>query len=93
MCEHRQMPAGRYYIGDPCYVFKDGWSKILGKTNYLNGPYPDDIKDKIWAHGTMYGDGGYFDQYGFEYGVDAGLIGVVHESLVEGRQGKMVNGS
>lgn len=54
----------------------------------FGGPYGTIAKDpdgpKWWAgHGTAHGDGVYFDQHGREYGVDAGLLGVVPAELAE----------
>ena len=38
---------------------------------------------KVLAFGTAYGDGVYADQFGNEFPVDAGLIGLVPEALVD----------
>ena len=77
-------PAGKYYVGDLCYVMHDEWDEVCGK--FFEGR--DDhgcnqgmfeLKDgrKFASFNTKYGDGGYFDQDGKEYGVDAGLIGCI----------------
>lgn len=88
--------AGTYYVGDPCYVFsydrEDGWDKLLLDTNFFKD-IPPHLEGKIWAAGTKWGDGCYEDQHGWQYPVDAGLIGVVHESLLQeyrSRDGRMV---
>lgn len=81
-----QFPAGKYYIGDPCYVIPDDdWMDYLD--TYPKHPDPaagwiDGIQVQYkgkpcWHDGTAYGDGGYFDQFGREYSVDAGIIGVI----------------
>jgi hypothetical protein len=83
-------PAGRYYIGDPCYVVApDDWIPLLHKTGYLG--YEDSpnwnegvfsYKDeKCFACGTAHGDGVYFDNKSHKYGVDAGLIGILPEKV------------
>lgn len=72
-------PAGKYYIGDLCYVIND-WNAFCEMTikgnDVLDGEFP--WKDKVlYTHGTAYGDGSFNDQFGHEYCVDAGLIGVL----------------
>ena len=77
-------PAGKYYVGDLCYVMHDEWDEVCGK--FFEGR--DDhgcnqgvfqLKDgrKFASLNTKWGDGVYFDQGGEEYGVDAGLIGCI----------------
>jgi hypothetical protein len=78
------MPAGKYYIGDLCYVMADDeWKEIcsiiipIQGNNILNGEF--ELKDgrKFAIYSTMYGDGVYHDQYGHSYSVDAGCIGCI----------------
>ncbi len=67
--------AGTYFIGDPCYALRDDlYSKWGSENNYDDGNYG------YFAVGsTMYGDGTYYDNYTRrEYGVDAGILGVVN---------------
>lgn len=82
------LPAGRYYIGDPCYVLGTNdhakWMSILDATNYFDGEVYELDGHKVWAHGTAYGDGCYSDNNNNSYPVDAGLIGVIPMELVEG---------
>lgn len=80
------MPKGRYFIGDPSYVFSVKqwqqiadlmWNKPVRKEElslFLNG--------KRIIIGPTSGDGIYADQYGNKYAVDSALIGAVPESLV-----------
>ncbi len=79
------LPAGKYFVGDPCYVFDDdSWSGLMDKRF-------DEMSDgvtffwdgkKVWTHSTAYGDGEYGDSTGrMSFGVDAGLIGVVPVEL------------
>ncbi len=74
--------AGTYYVGDPCYVYEDGWDAILNKTDFFN-KFPKDLDGKLWAAETKLGDGGYEGSDGFTYLVDSGLIGIVHRDLME----------
>lgn len=79
------LPAGRYYVGDPCYSIPDElWMEWLEAANYLDNPRV--LVAEVGGHtalgvGTAYGDGEYHGSDGNSYGVDAGLIGVVPEEL------------
>ena len=77
------MPAGDYYVGDPCYAVPgDRWMEWLEAGNYdssasrwvifaeLDG-YP------VLGCATAHGDGMYDGDDGKRYLVDAGLIGLV----------------
>lgn len=85
------LPAGLYWVGDPCYAFDDQavWMALLESAGIEANPTPRimeaDAKGRSFvASGTAYGDGTYFDEHGNEYGVDAGLIGVT--PVVAGQQ-------
>ena len=76
------MPAGKYYIGDLCYVMTDDeWLEFcditIRGTQVIDGEFQ--LKDgrRFATYGTAYGDGVYNDQYGNSYSVDAGLIGCI----------------
>ncbi len=78
------MPAGKYWVGDLCYVMHDEWDEVCGlmfqgrDDNGCNeGEF--NLKDgrRFVSYNTRYGDGEYFDQHGRAYGVDAGLIGCI----------------
>lgn len=76
------MPAGRYYVGDLCYVMDDKeWDQFCSITikgmDCLDGEFEMPDGRKFATYGTKYGDGLYRDQYGNKYGVDAGLIGCI----------------
>lgn len=81
------LPAGKYFVGDPCYVFsnernnKDRWSELLNISDFFEKPYVEFEGHKLFATPTAWGDGGYYDQFGNEYSVDAGLIGAVPFAL------------
>ena len=76
-----KMPAGRYYVGDLCYVMHPQWDEFCDKTiighNCSDGEVVFENGVKVAQFGTAYGDGCYVDQIGNEYGVDAGLIGCI----------------
>lgn len=87
--------AGRYWVGDPCYAFsnehptdtglwmawlEDAWSE--GDPNQMRILDGRVQGRRISASRTEYGDSTYYDQEGREYPVDAGVIGVVHETYL-----------
>ena len=77
------MPAGKYYIGDLCYVIADMyWNEVCTKTfdyrgRMIEGKHKLDNGIVFADFGTLYGDGCYFDQNGHEYSVDSGTIGCI----------------
>lgn len=91
----QMLPAGAYWVGDPCYAFEDHavWMALLESADYTG---PQRIleaavrvgelgevdeggvgTEQFVASGTAFGDGVFTDGDGNEYGVDAGLLGVV----------------
>lgn len=79
-----KLKAGTYYVGDPCHVFSDEvWQELLQKTRFFKNNFFEIDGYKGFASGTAYGDGIYVDNFGKEYGVDAGLLGVVPIELVK----------
>lgn len=79
------MPAGRYYIGDLCYVMHPEWDECCD----LFFPPGDNIgpgregefvlKDgrRFASFGTAYGDGTYTSNIGTSHSVDSGSIGCI----------------
>jgi hypothetical protein len=87
------LPAGKYYLGDPCYVIADElWSKFcdaLDEADPLNGVIFKFEKHQVFVSCTNYGDGRRcFDNLGNEYGSIAGIIGLIPIALCE--KAKMV---
>jgi hypothetical protein len=76
------MPAGKYYVGDVCYVLENDWDEVCnflfrkegkdrgGESQLENGA-------KYAVYSTAWGDGSYEDNKGNYYGVDAGVIGCI----------------
>ena len=83
MSEHI-LPAGRYYIGDPCYVPVEHFELLV---QLMNG------KDsRIFIHFTAYGDGRFaLEGTGVykELGVDSGAIAVLPEDMVKKANSKI----
>jgi hypothetical protein len=75
------LPAGRYYIGDLCYVMHDAWEEFCDITisgnECLEGEFQ--LKDgrRFATYSTKYGDGLYPCSDGSNLSVDAGLIGCI----------------
>ena len=94
--EKIQMPAGRYYVGDLCYLLSDEWGDvcnlIIQDHQCLEGKFTlPDGRDFVMFN-TLYGDGSYDDNEGREYGVDSGSIGcmLVPEDAPEVRGGNCI---
>lgn len=88
------MQAGKYYVGDLCYVLGDRWDEvcdlIIVDHKCLDGEF--ELKDgtRFAIYGTAYGDGFYSDQQGNGYPVDSGSIGcVLVDDITEGELDKM----
>jgi hypothetical protein len=80
-------PAGRYVIGDLCYRDQDDWDQMIdsidGKVHKLS-----DGRQYVIMN-TAYGDGSYLDQYGNEYWVDSGTIGIMqYDGKLDSRMGR-----
>lgn len=77
---------GTYYVGDPCYVIADDkWDEFLEPYWATCGGEFMFAGHQVAAYSTAHGDGVYFDQDGNQYGVDAGMIGVIPMELVTKR--------
>jgi hypothetical protein len=81
------MTKGEYWIGDLCYVLDNDWDQVCSllfnkdkNSKHIGGEYQLDNGVKFALYGTAWGDGGYLDQIGNCYGVDAGVIGCVKVS-------------
>lgn len=82
------VPAGTYFLGDPCYAVPDDyWNEVLNSSDHFSSPEADiEVEGKkftVYAFSTAHGDGSYDGSDGFTYSVDAGLIGLVPVELME----------
>jgi hypothetical protein len=76
------MKAGKYYIGDLCYVLSnEDWDEVCELTingnECLSGEFQFKDGRPFAMYNTKYGDGVYRDQFGNEYSVDSGTIGCI----------------
>jgi hypothetical protein len=74
------MPAGKYWVGDLCYVLDHEWDEVCDKmfsTPDGSGEFQLNDGRKFAVYGTKWGDGSYEDNYGRIYHVDAGSIGII----------------
>lgn len=79
------MPAGKYWVGDLCYVMHPQWRECCdlffppGQDNYRGNQGVFKLANgvRFALFSTAYGDGCYEDTKGREYPVDAGSIGCI----------------
>ena len=101
-----KLPAGKYFISDPCYIVPDEhWDDVLNESDYFprseGGEATFNYKGKIhkvWVGGTAWGDGCYRSNEYYPYGVDSGCIGIIEwsqelEDLLYSKYGQVNNGS
>ncbi len=73
------MPAGRYYVGDLCYVMNEEWHEACGivikDECVANGEFVLSDGRRFALYGTLYGDGIYSSNIGTQHSVDSGCIG------------------
>jgi len=74
------MKAGKYFVGDLCYVFPTGWDAVHG-TFFLkqneNNEYELPDGRKFAMVSTQNGDGLYVSNLGIRFAVDSGSIGCI----------------
>lgn len=90
------VPAGRYYLTDPCYVVRDiDWMPWLQAADYENertllyAKTPDGFP--VFGFSTAWGDGSWVGSDGFQYAADAGLIGLVPVEYAPEQDGTYIN--
>ena len=74
------LKSGKYYIGDPCYLFDKEWNNICDFmiNGHMNqGEYISPKGYFVIYGSTAYGDGVYIDNNHGEYAVDSGVLGIV----------------
>lgn len=78
------MKAGKYFIGDLCYVMHDEWDEVCdllfaGRNDHGCNEGEFTLKDgrRFAMWNTAYGDGCYPVTGGFTVGVDSGSVGCI----------------
>lgn len=75
--------TGKMYIGDLCYALDDDvYHGVWGANDYKDDAYKTDDGEFAMV-GTAFGDGSYGSTIGFEFPVDAGIIGICDGKLVK----------
>jgi hypothetical protein len=74
------VPAGKYWLADPCYVIRDNqdWWKVCD--SFSDDKKNTSVKLDNGCHVFAFNvsnDGTYYDQENTEYFVDSGTIGLV----------------
>jgi len=86
------LPAGKYYVGDPCYVIDNAkWDDFLeawyepfgGDGNKAAAAVFEFEGHSVFVTDTNTGDGIFEDQHGAVYPVDAGMIAAIPVALVK----------
>lgn len=79
----KTLPAGKYVIGDLCYILPDELHNKIVVLDYpgtrvLSFQYGKQLVEMfVFFDSTFIGDGLYRDQHGHEFPVDGGVIGCV----------------
>ena len=78
------MPAGRYYIGDLCYVMHPEWNECCelffapgAPGRGVEGEFTLQDGRRFANFGTAYGDGTYSSNMSTAHSVDSGSIGCI----------------
>jgi hypothetical protein len=75
------MKAGKYYVGDLCYVMHDAWDEVcelvIADGKCIEGEF--NLKDgrRFAMYNTAFGDGVYPSNVDAEFCVDSGSIGCI----------------
>ena len=78
----KKLPAGTYFIGDPCYAIEyEKWDDYLMHLWDAGKGIFDFEEFTVCAFDTKHGDGCYSDNNDCSFSVDAGLIGATPISL------------
>ena len=78
------MPAGKYYVGDLCYVMHDEWKEVCdlffppySPPKGIEGEFQLRDGRRFASFNTAYGDGTYRSSINTLHSVDSGSIGCI----------------
>ena len=78
------MPAGKYYVGDLCYVMHDAWTEVCrlffppySPPKGVEGEFTLADGRRFASFATAYGDGEYRSSINTLHSVDSGSIGCI----------------
>lgn len=77
------MPAGKYYVGDLCYVMHDAWDQCVNLFfpdsghGQVEGEFELADGRRFASFGTAWGDGEYRSNINTLHSVDSGSIGCI----------------
>ena len=87
------MPAGRYYIGDLCYVMHPEWNEVCelffpadAPPRGVEGEFTLADGRRFASFGTAYGDGEYRSSINTLHSVDSGSIGCIRVEDIRDEQ-------
>jgi hypothetical protein len=82
------VPAGKYFLGDPCYAVPDElWDDLLNDAKYFQKKATGKVAGhRVVSFNTAYGDGCFAASDGCSYCVDAGMIGLTPVELIKTNQ-------
>lgn len=91
------MPAGRYYIGDLCYVMHNEWDEVCGlffppghAGRGVDGEFTLRDGRRFASFGTRWGDGTYSSNISTVHCVDSGSIGCIRiDDIRDGTYGSV----
>ena len=87
------MPAGKYYVGDLCYVMHDAWTEVCrlffppdSPPKGVEGEFTLADGRRFASFATAYGDGEYRSSINTLHSVDSGSIGCILLSDIRDNQ-------
>jgi hypothetical protein len=92
------LPAGKYWVGDLCYVMHDCWDEVCellfeGRDDHGCNQGTFQLKDgrRFAIYNTQYGDGQYHSSHGEKYPVDSGSLGCILVSDISEEEKKYLS--
>ena len=78
----QNLPAGRYWIGDPSFLFqgkrgRKKWQTIINKTNFFLTPHYHDEVLEMWASDTGIGEGLFYSSNDDPVIIESGILGII----------------